>query len=1004
MNTYGLPVRSACAACACVVLATLGRAQISAAPAPSTPPAEVITLNPFEVQADSDTSYGALNSNSITAFNTALDKLPISADMFDQAFIQDTASTSVETMIEAYSAGAGTANSSGTYQAGDRGGGLILRGLGTTTFERDGFMQIGAYSNPGSTGNGYTTNFDFERVEVVNGPQALLYGGGGAGGVVDLVSKQARLGKPSFGSFQFQVNQYGGKMGQLDFGTGNDTVAVRVALLDQSTAYSRIFVGGDLDGAYTQIAYAPFKNTTIRVTVQQTTYNRINNNNSRRLTLSAASTSNESRNSEYVAYLLASNQIGAAANGAPSGAGPIDNGNVNWGNVDSYAAWWSSELTVDEFALLNAETRWTSWLSTKLDLGYNDYEDDWPHPGVTLNAPNKSTNPLGVWALSTTPVVADEPGRSKAIRFSALATNDLFGGSVHSQTILGVDFTRHVDQSQKVNYTWYQADSNWNIIVNPSVSANDGRTPIGTLYWPISNGPVKYPLFAPSSQRIVVNGTNYVEAIQNEINPAFISPSNPLGVTAGSADDYSNTLTINRGIYGVNYTNWLGGKLDTIVGFRLGKYYDIVQGPGAFLGVPNAAPIVTGAVSTQIGDVYGFNVGADYAVRPWLHPYFSASDSYNPPNTLSTDFLGNVTPISKALGEELGVKFNNASNTLSGSIALYHVSAQNNEFQVSTTFQNDINPSGLNGVYSAPSTYVFVDQISEGVQGILTASPTSNWRLRLSAAAVNGKINTGTSYGQLYNDQFYENSSGQVTYADGTVVYVPPTFNSKQLTVPSTTAGAIPLTATLLSTPSGQYFAAPLQVNGQISATSNGGLVLAGGASSPNGTTGHGNILTGKTGLPISQNQLNLPLAGVTVPGTIITSQAGQPTTGYPEYSLSGTSVYTIASGFAKGFEVGGTETLGWKNRDYLYYPAGFSLAANEVMFNGPVISRTDLIFGYSRKFGRVTLRSQVNITNAFNHYSILILPNPLTGFVSNPNAVFSQQPRAYVWTNTLSF
>ena len=215
--------------------------------------------------------------------------------------------------------------------------------------------------------------------------------------------------------------------------------------------------------------------------------------------------------------------------------------------------------------------------------------------------------------------MAEEPGLTKAIRYSALATNDLFGGRAHLQTIFGIDFSRHYDQSGKVNYTWYQADSNWNILVNPSVSTNSGRTPIGTLYWPIPNGPVKYPLFDPSAKRIMVNGVNYVDAIQNQINPAYISPSNPLGVTAGSADDYSNTLTINRGIYGVNYGNW--GKLDTIVGFRLGKYYDVVQGPGAFLGVPGGTPIVTGAVSKQVADVYGFNAGADYAVLPWLHPY-----------------------------------------------------------------------------------------------------------------------------------------------------------------------------------------------------------------------------------------------------------------------------------------------------------------------------------------------------------------------------------------------
>ena len=55
-----------------------------------------IVLNPFEVTQDADDSYGALNSNSITRFKTELDKLPVSADIFDQAFIKDVAATTIE--------------------------------------------------------------------------------------------------------------------------------------------------------------------------------------------------------------------------------------------------------------------------------------------------------------------------------------------------------------------------------------------------------------------------------------------------------------------------------------------------------------------------------------------------------------------------------------------------------------------------------------------------------------------------------------------------------------------------------------------------------------------------------------------------------------------------------------------------------------------------------------------------------------------------------------------
>jgi len=171
-------------------------------PVPPQNAGEIVKLNPFDVQVDSDRGYAALNSNSITRFNTQLDKLPISADIFDQTFMNDTnvAGSTIEQMIETYSAGTGFTSSdpgpgSATIQPGDRNGssGITLRGLSNTVFARDGFM-------PAPKTEYATSNFDLERVELINGPQALLYGNGGGGGVINEVSKQARLGQPAFGS------------------------------------------------------------------------------------------------------------------------------------------------------------------------------------------------------------------------------------------------------------------------------------------------------------------------------------------------------------------------------------------------------------------------------------------------------------------------------------------------------------------------------------------------------------------------------------------------------------------------------------------------------------------------------------------------------------------------------------------------------------------------------------------------------------------------------------
>ena len=77
-------------------------APVPPATAPAARPAateETIQLTVFEVLADRDDSYGALNSNSVTRFNTELAKLPISADIYNEAFMRDVNASSVEAML-----------------------------------------------------------------------------------------------------------------------------------------------------------------------------------------------------------------------------------------------------------------------------------------------------------------------------------------------------------------------------------------------------------------------------------------------------------------------------------------------------------------------------------------------------------------------------------------------------------------------------------------------------------------------------------------------------------------------------------------------------------------------------------------------------------------------------------------------------------------------------------------------------------------------------------------
>ena len=97
---------------------------------------EAVLLSPFEVKAEADKSYGALNSNSVTAFSTELKRMPVSADVFGEAFMNDVGLNTVEQLVQQFSAGAGMASISpdgsapnSQYLDRNANGSLSLRGL-----------------------------------------------------------------------------------------------------------------------------------------------------------------------------------------------------------------------------------------------------------------------------------------------------------------------------------------------------------------------------------------------------------------------------------------------------------------------------------------------------------------------------------------------------------------------------------------------------------------------------------------------------------------------------------------------------------------------------------------------------------------------------------------------------------------------------------------------------------------------------------------------------------
>lgn len=946
---------------------------------------EVLEMSPFEVTADREGTYDAINSNSITSFNVELGKMPISADIFTRTFMEDTASTTLENMLQEYAAGSGVGSAAGDVngipinQPMDRGGGdsvssgVQLRGLGASVVKQDSFML------PSPAGTGLNSIFGVERVEILNGPQALLYGNGGGGGVINVISKQARFGKRPGGAIRFSIDDYGNYIGQVDYETGSRRFAIAISATKQRLGDSRDWIGGPLEGAYAQIAARLTRRTTVRLTGKHTHFDRIAQRNIR---LSSTSVETDARHNQNIRYLLGSGQMESSRTG-PSGAGVIGNGYINWDNIDSYMGEMGGEESTAQLASMVVETRWASWLSTQVSAGYQSKSSRlFNGSGNTFYAPGAQGNPLPEeWTIqvggSKRAAWSSQPSRSMSFRFSALLANNLPNNKAHSQTIFGADFTEA--HYANVDYGYYRADENWDVLHN----STGVRMRMTNPYWSVSEGPVKHPVSWRGRTRITVDGQNYVARIMNLANPDLVSPSNPQGVT--DTQLYIHSRAISRGIYGVNFTQWgRDAALTTLLGLR-------------YVSAHNRQLPSTAIPAIEASDEsLSFSAGVNYDLFPRLRIYALLSDTYNLPGVLLTvpaDPCGKPAPIAHSFGQEVGLKIGDADSKLSGSISFYELQSKDEPYAIRSQIRDAINPNGINGRYrDATGTVIAVDKDSYGVQAALSASPARGWRMRLSAAYIRGTVGTNTSYRTLYNDQFHANPLGQVTYRDGSLVYV----EGRQFNATPGSPGMpgyVPLTIDMMSDPDNLYYADPNPANGRIESTGIRSLLTSADNS--------GNpITTGMSGLPIS----SLQLTGVAPVESIVTSKVGDKTTGYPEISFNFTSIHTIQNGFLKGFRYGGSANVSWRTRDYYYYSGGYTPEAKRELFSRPTRTRFNLMLGYQRKFGKITWASQLNVSNLFNTYEVLIRPDGVLGYSGYCDAIYSAQPRTYSWTNTIKF
>lgn len=956
--------------CLFALLATGAMAQTQAQAPLSAPKASdeaAVVLNPFEVIADAKDTYQALNTSSISGTNRSLETLPITAEIFNATMMKDLGTSDVFDLLANKFTGIGAGESSGGTssangsQAGDRINmqGFTMRGLAAYP-RRNGFMYLGDSSE----------GFAYERLEAIRGPQSLLYGNNPAGGVINVVTKKASFGRNSYEA-EAKVDSNGSTRYLLDGNVSGQLfgrrVALRVAALKSDQQYWRDIVAKKTQGGYGEFAVElfPASQTILRLEMEDRADLSIQ---ATRRILVAGIPALVPDNTPLT-VLLARNDPSLAK---------IAGGMVNWRNVDELTGNSFYRRRWESFQTATLSSKLTPWLDGQLvGILKNSFNDSSNASGFTnLRAPLTGGNPLNAWAVGYRPGGSEVRVPSMGVRMTLNAKFKLTNMTRNELIFGGEKTVSGFPRGRNFNYNYYEVDGSGNFIVNPAQlnTADGGRNLMPVQWVDISSGIAGY--VDPSRPRsYTFGGKTYVWDYQKYPNPAFVTPTNPLGFNGGSAGAVT-TRGDAKAAFAALFTDWFDGRVSTMLGVRR----DLLLQQNLHVGVR-----ALGAGNTG-------NAGVVWKLTKPLSLYVGTSSSFSPGGiNFQTRYDGSALPNGRGKNIEGGLKINAFDDRVSGSVTVFQTKAQDMIAAVDGTTQQTVAPNGINGSYWATvsgASYNF-SAVTKGLEITLSARPARGWRTMLGYSLNQGREGGAVEIPFYYNDEFRTNAQAQVLLSDGTPLQVPVdpkvAIASNGKTYAAGTATEI-LTINILKSgdSNGNYRAQLNPTNGGILNAAQLGLNISG-------------VGTGRLGLPISQHQLGF----VPASPTLIVRRGGDRTIGYPRHSFTLTSMYDFQQGWLKGAGIGLNGRADFASIRYFYTDGAAGNIRRPLLGKDTVL--TNLIVRYQFKLGKkLNWISQVNLNNLFNRRELEVYPNLATGLPDN--ATLRNDPRTVVWTNTFSF
>jgi iron complex outermembrane receptor protein len=203
-----------------------------ASPAGAQEPVQTLELDALSITSEGETAsdpvrgYRASRSSSATKTDTALKDTPQAVSVIPRSVLDDLGSDDVERALE-YAGGVSRQNDFGGLTLYE----YSVRGFTTSAFYKDGFSADRGYPATPDAAN-------IERIEVLKGPAASLYGRGDPGGTVNIVTKKPQ--PDAFATVQASAGSWDRYRTSLDLNTpldaqGNLLSRVNLAVEDNQS-------------------------------------------------------------------------------------------------------------------------------------------------------------------------------------------------------------------------------------------------------------------------------------------------------------------------------------------------------------------------------------------------------------------------------------------------------------------------------------------------------------------------------------------------------------------------------------------------------------------------------------------------------------------------------------------------------------------------------------------------------------------------------------------------